>query len=71
MPVMDGLETTGRLRADPALRRIPIIALTALAMPGDRERCLEAGMDDYLSKPLGLAELHRAVISWINRTRAT
>ncbi|WP_295588237.1 response regulator [uncultured Lamprocystis sp.] len=70
MPVMDGLETTGRLRTDPALRRIPIIALTALAMPGDRERCLEAGMDDYLSKPLGLKELHRTVISWIDRTRA-
>jgi len=70
MPEMDGLETTRRLRADPALRRTPIIALTALAMPGDREHCLEAGMDDYLSKPLGLKELHRTVIHWISRTRA-
>ena len=69
MPEMDGLETTRRLRADPALRRTPIIALTALAMPGDRERCLEAGMDDYLSKPVGLKELYGAVINWINRTR--
>lgn len=69
MPEMDGLETTRRLRTDPALRRTPIVALTALAMPGDRERCLEAGMDDYLSKPLGLKELHGTVMHWINRTR--
>jgi len=70
MPEMDGLETTRRLREDPALRLIPIIAVTALAMPGDREQCLEAGMDDYLSKPLGLKELHGALINWISRTRA-
>ncbi len=70
MPEMDGLETTRRLRRDPALRRTPIIALTALAMPGDRERCLEAGMDDYLSKPLGLKELHRTLSHWISRSRA-
>ncbi|WP_295456471.1 response regulator [uncultured Thiodictyon sp.] len=69
MPEMDGLETTRRLRADPALRRTPIIALTALAMPGDREHCLDAGMDDYLSKPMGLKELYGAVRHWINRTR--
>lgn len=70
MPEMDGLEATRLLRADSALRRIPIIALTALAMPGDRERCLEAGMDDYMSKPLGLKEVYRALISWVNRGRA-
>lgn len=69
MPEMDGLETTRRLRRDPTLRLTPIIALTALAMPGDREQCLEAGMDDYLSKPLGLKELHGAIRNWINRTR--
>jgi PAS domain S-box-containing protein len=69
MPEMDGLEATRRLRQDPALRLTPIIALTALAMPGDRERCLEAGMDDYLSKPLGLKELHRTLTSWVKRTR--
>lgn len=71
MPDMDGLETTRRLRADPGLRLTPIIALTALAMPGDREQCLEAGMDDYLSKPLGLKELHATVVNWIGRTRKT
>ncbi len=70
MPEMDGLETTRRLRTDPALRRTPIIALTALAMPGDREHCLEAGMDDYLSKPIGLKELFGTVSHWISRTHA-
>ncbi|MBK1723105.1 response regulator [Thiocystis violacea] len=70
MPEMDGLETTRRLRQDPRLRLTPIIALTALAMPGDREQCLDAGMDDYLSKPLGLKELHGTVLTWISRTRA-
>ena len=70
MPDMDGLETTRRLRADPALRFTPIVALTALAMPGDREQCLDAGMDDYLSKPLGLKELHATILQWIHRTRA-
>ncbi|MCG6863097.1 MAG: response regulator [Chromatiaceae bacterium] len=71
MPEMDGLEATRLIRAEPALRRIPIIALTALAMPGDRERCLEVGMDDYLSKPLGLKELHRTLTNWVKRTRAS
>jgi CheY-like chemotaxis protein len=57
MPVMDGLEAMRRLRADPRFISTPIIALTALAMTGDRERCLEAGATDYLSKPVSLKEL--------------
>ena len=69
MPEMDGLEATRRLRADSALRVTPIIALTALAMPGDRERCLDAGMDDYLSKPVGLRELHKTLVNWLRRVR--
>jgi PAS domain S-box-containing protein len=54
MPKMDGLETIKRLRKKVDADEIPIIALTALAMPGDREKCLEAGADEYLTKPVGL-----------------
>ncbi len=57
MPGMDGLEAIRRLRADAGLVQVPIIAVTALAMPGDRERCLEAGADDYLTKPIQLQRL--------------
>jgi PAS domain S-box-containing protein len=61
MPAMDGLEAIHRLRRNPRFKTTPIIALTALAMPGDRERCLEAGADEYMSKPVSLKELVKTI----------
>src|SRR6185295_15452154 len=63
MPRMDGMEATRKLRSEPDFRYTPIIALTALAMPSDRERCLEAGMDEYLSKPVNLKALIKIIQS--------
>lgn len=57
LPGMDGIEVVGRLKADPTLKSIPVVALTASAMVGDRERFLAAGCDDYLSKPVRAADL--------------
>ncbi len=71
MAGMDGLEAITRLRADPDLRHIPVIALTALVMPGDRERCLAAGADEYLSKPVSLRELGQLVARHVRRGQAT
>ncbi|WP_181016317.1 ATP-binding protein [Pseudanabaena sp. BC1403] len=63
MPVMDGLEATRQIRLDPNLVDIPIIALTALAMTGDREKCLAAGANEYMTKPAKLKELVAAIKS--------
>jgi CheY-like chemotaxis protein len=57
MPLLNGLDATRKIRAEAGLEHVPIIALTALAMPGDRERCLAAGMNEYLSKPIRLNTL--------------
>jgi PAS domain S-box-containing protein len=68
MPEMDGFESTRAIRSREAksgARRIPIVALTAHAMTGERARCLAAGMDDYLTKPLRLDELARVIQHWI------
>ncbi len=61
MPVFDGLQATRCFRATEQSRRTPIVAMTANVMPGDRERCLQAGMDDYLSKPISVSELNRVL----------
>jgi PAS domain S-box-containing protein len=65
MPGVDGLESTRRLRADPDFRTTPIIALTALAMRGDRERCLAAGATDYLAKPVSLKKLVQMIEEYL------
>lgn len=70
MPEMDGFEATRRIRRTPDGSGPPIVALTANAMQGDRERCLEAGMDDYLTKPVDFQALAGAVEKWSARTRA-
>ncbi len=67
MPEMDGLEAIQHLRADPRFISTPIIALTALAMSGDRERCLEAGADEYMSKPVSLKTLKENIQRLVGR----
>ena len=67
MREMDGMETIRRIRLLPGLHEVPIVALTALAMPGDRERFLEAGATDYVSKPIVLDRFHKMIELLLDR----
>ena len=69
MPEMDGYEAMQAIRDQQQFKDLPIIALTAKAMKGDRERCLEAGMDDYLAKPFDAEELSLRIENLIERYR--
>jgi CheY-like chemotaxis protein/HAMP domain-containing protein len=67
MPGMDGYQTMQKIRQHPAFRRLPIVALTAKAMKGDREKCFEAGASDYLAKPVNTEQLLSALRMWLHR----
>ena len=71
MPVMDGLTATKLIRENPQLVKIPIIALTAHALISDRQRCIDAGMNDYVSKPIDLELLLSTLERWIHRVPTT
>lgn len=70
IPGMDGLETTTKLKQNPQLAHIPVIALTANAMKGDKERCLAAGCDGYMQKPVGVSDLRREIQHYTAHSRA-
>ena len=67
MPEMDGYETMREIRQEAKYRRLPIIALTAKAMMGDRDKCLQAGASDYLAKPVNTEQLISALRMWLHR----
>lgn len=67
MPVMDGFEATRRIRAQPRFARLPILAMTANAMAGDREKCLAVGMNDHIAKPIDANLLLSTLARWISR----
>ncbi|HKB59939.1 MAG TPA: ATP-binding protein [Gallionellaceae bacterium] len=71
MPVMDGLEAARQIRIDPALAQIPIIALTANVLGEDRDRCLEAGMNDFIGKPFRIAEFYTTLAAWLGGRKKT
>ncbi|MDO9496245.1 MAG: response regulator, partial [Nocardioides sp.] len=69
MPILDGYDATRAVRAAETETRVPIIAMTASALEGERERCLESGMDDFLTKPVDPSQLARALFRWVPAAR--
>ena len=69
LPRLDGWAVVGQLKADPELSNIPIIAVTAYALRGDRERALAAGCDDYVAKPIDLPELKSKLVKYLEQRR--
>ena len=67
MPEMDGYETMAEIRKDPRFRTLPMLALTAKAMKGDREKCLDAGASDYIAKPVNTDQLLSLMCVWLFR----
>jgi CheY-like chemotaxis protein len=68
MPLMDGFEATRRIRTDARFRELPIIAMTASVMADDRERCIKAGMNDHVGKPIDVNELFSTLVRWLKRS---
>ena len=71
MPVMDGIEATRVIRSDPRFKHLPIIAMTANAMAADRDKCLDAGMNDHIPKPIDPEELFRVLSLWTRKAGAS
>jgi len=71
MPVMDGIAATEAIRSNPQLRSVPIIAMTANVMATDRDKCIEASMDDHVSKPIDPHELFATLLRWIKPHHGT
>jgi CheY-like chemotaxis protein len=71
MPALDGLDATREIRALPRRAHTPILAMTANAYDDDRARCLEAGMDDFLAKPVEPVQLYSVLLRWLGRDDAT
>ncbi len=67
MPVMDGYTATARIRNNPKISKIPVIAMTAHAMAGYKEKCISAGMDDFVTKPINIDDLYEALSRWVTR----
>ncbi|TIT58473.1 MAG: response regulator, partial [Mesorhizobium sp.] len=70
MPEMDGYETMRRIRSQPKIAHIPLISVTAKAMKGDRQKCLDAGASDYIAKPVDLDLLLALLRVWVGRSRS-